>query len=590
MAKIIYAYSRKAPFGTADIGRLKKICARLEPDNLSLPVQHTVAVHGALACGIVNDRNAVVRGNNVLLGCLYGNQQRWEDGGAQPDGSFAIFRDGRDFLEVLSDAAASRTVWYCLTDDVFVASTSQRAIVMFLGEMEFDERVIPWMLSTGSLGPELSWDKRIKRLPPDSLLRVDKSHWTMAVETKPIAFSASDGTRADHKRALASEIRGVIRSMRDSTHIDFRRYILPLSGGYDSRAILCFLSENGAPDDLRAITWGLEKNIARDGNDAAIAKALAAKVGVPHNYFHTDVGEEDVGQIIDRFIRCGEGRVDHLSGYMDGLEIWRRLLEDEGASGIIRGDEGFGWTPVSSELTVRFNVGMALCADYANLQDIPRRFKLPKQELPDHLRRMKHETLETWRDRLYHAYRLPTILAALSDIKYSYVEILNPLLARSLLYRVRTLPDSLRTDKALFKEIVNAVCPDIPIAREGANASPASILRRRDVAELMKTEILSEKAAEVLGRDLLEHVAKGIRTEGNAAGEPRGKGWSTVKSLIPRSIKNRVRDLVAKPQVDGNILAFRVFLILRMHDLLASDCEHMSKGTQHALGRELPVS
>lgn len=589
MAKIIYAYSRKAPFGTADIGRLKKICARLEPDNLSLPVQHTVAVHGALACGIVNDRNAVVRGDNVLLGCLYGKQQRWEDAGAEPDGSFAIFRDGRDFLEVVSDAAASRTVWYCMTDDVFVASTSQRAIVMFLGTMDFDERVIPWMLSTGSLGPALSWDKRINRLPPDSLLRVDKLRWAITVDTKPIAFSACRGTRADHKHVLESDIRGVIQSMHDSTHIDFRRYILPLSGGYDSRAILCFLSGQGAPEDLKAITWGLEKNIERDGNDAAVAKALASKMGVPHKYFHTDFGEENVARIIDRFIRCGEGRVDHLSGYMDGLEIWRRLLEDENASGIIRGDEGFGWTPVSSELTVRFNVGMALCADYANLQDILRRFKLPQQELPDGLRRMKHETLETWRDRLYHAYRLPTILAALSDIKYSYVEIINPLLARSLLYRVRTLPDGLRTDKTLFKEIVNTLCPDVPIAREGANASPGSILRRREVAELMKTEILSEKAAGVLGRDLLEHVAKGIRTEGNAAGEPRGKGWSTLKSFIPRSIKNRVRDLVAKPQVDGNILAFRVFLILRMHDLLKSDCEHM-KGSQHEIGREMPVS
>jgi hypothetical protein len=112
--------------------------------------------------------------------------------------------------------------------------------------------------------------------------------------------------------------------------------------------------------DLATITWGLESSINNKTNDAYIAKKLASVVGVPHNYYCTNLSIESVEKLIDRFLICSEGRIDHLSGYMDGLEIWRRLAEDEKIYGIIRGDEGFGWIPVSSELTVRFSVGTGL--------------------------------------------------------------------------------------------------------------------------------------------------------------------------------------------------------------------------------------
>jgi len=577
MAKVIYAFSRKTPFSNNDSRKLRKICARLEPDNLLSPVQHKVKVNGALAYGIVNDKDTAISGNSVLLGCIYGKDECWENPRkTYPDGSYAIFRDSKDCLEVVSDAAASRTIWYYFNDEYFVASTSQRAIIMFLGSFDFDDQTIPWMLSTGSLGPSLSWDKRVKRVPPESSVVLDKERWSISLNRQPIVFSQKKRSHSDHKELLMNEIRAVIQSINSSRYINFNDYVLPLSGGYDSRGILCFLTESSVPNRLRTITWGLEQNIARVGNDAAVAKELASKVNVEHKYFHTDIGREPIEKVIDRFIYCGEGRVDHLSGYMDGLEIWRRLLEEEKTSGIIRGDEGFGWIPVSSELTARLSVGIGLCSDYRNLNIINGRFKFPKQDFPLDLRRTKDETLDAWRDRLYHAYRLPTILAALSDIKYSYVEIINPLLSRSILHRVRELPDSLRTDKALFKEIVDSVGPKVQYAKEGANASLMNILRSQEIVELMRNKFQSEGAKRVFGGDFLEYVYGLIREESNESKKASKKPWANIKSLVPRSIKNRIRDLVAKPSLDNNLLAFRVFLILRMNEILRSDCEIMT--------------
>ncbi len=577
MTKMIYAYSRNAHSSQNTENKLRRICTRLEPDNLTRPVSHKIAVNGAVAYGIMNHRVSLIKGNSVLLGCLYGEDARWDiPKETYPDGSYAIFRECHDCVEVVSDAAASRTIWYYFDDQHFVASTSQRAIIMFVGSFKFDERVIPWMLSTGSLGPDLSWDKRIKRLPPESSVVLDKEWWSISVNRQPAIFSPKSRSLANHKELLMNEIRTVIQSLNQSRSVNFNDYVLPLSGGYDSRGILCFISERGVPDNLKTVTWGLEENESREGNDAAVARELASKVGVKHRYFHTDLGDEPPQKIIDRFIHCGEGRVDHLSGYMDGMEIWRKLLEEENSNGIIRGDEGFGWTAVSSELTVRLGIGIGLCADYRNLAGINEKFKFPRQELPADLHRRKNETLSVWRDRLYHAYRLPTILAALSDIKYSYVDIINPLLARSILHRVRELPDNLRTDKTLFREIVDSVGPDVQYAHEGANASPDSVLRKREIVELMRTKMQSEAAQQVFKKEFLETISDGMRVENSANKGQHKSRWKNVKSLVPHFIKNRIRDLVAKPSLDGNVMAFRVYLILRMHDVFQSDCAEVT--------------
>lgn len=578
MAKIIYACSRRIPFTRSDKRKLRTICKRLEPDNLSLPVPHKVTVQGTLAWAIVNNRTSLIKSNSILLGCLYGRDPGWETPKTQhPDGSYAIFRSSNDCLELVSDAAASRTIWYYFDDEHFAASTSQRAIVMFLGSFEFNDKVIPWMLSTGSLGPELSWDKRLRRLPPESSVVLDRERWSISLNTRPIVFSPQSRSRSDHKEILTNEIRAIIQSLSQSSHISFDDYLLPLSGGYDSRAILCFLGGRGVPENLRTITWGLEHSINRKGNDAAVAKELASRVGVKHRYFHTDVSTESIAKVIDRFIRCGEGRVDHLSAYMDGLETWRKLLEEERCSGIVRGDEGFGWVPVSSEFDVRLSVGIGLCADYRNLDRIIERFQLPKQDLPLDLGRRKGETLDIWRDRLYHAYRLPTILAALSDIKYSYVEVLNPLLARAILHRVRELPDRSRTSKALFKEIVNLISPGVPYAKEDATANPSSLLRKREIVEFMRNEIQSGAAKRIFNREFLEYVLHCIRDENSSNKQSSGKTWrNIIKSLAPRSIRIRIRELVAKPSLDGNVLAFRVFLLLRMRQVLNSDCAEVT--------------
>ena len=567
MSKVIYVCRRNSSINENDEFKLQQICAALTPDNITAPVQHKIFVSDKTAYAIINHHLLFQElDESLLVGRIYDQEECWNKPKTEfPDGSYAIFRQDKDYVEIVSDFAASRTIWYYFDEDLFIASTSQRAIILYLGDFKFDPSVIPWMLSTGTLGPELSWDTRIKKITPDASVILDKTNWTISQHQNAVHFSPQQLIQTEQKQLLNNAIRKTVSALQN---LNFSKWALLLSGGYDSRAILCFLKNN---DQLKTITWGLSESINENGNDAKVAADLARALNVPHSYYRTDISKEPIEQIIDRFILCGEGRIDHLAGYMDGLEIWQRIASEAGVYGVIRGDEGFGWLPVSSELTVKYTVGCALCSDYSNLENISRDFGLPEQEFPVGLQRQSEESLESWRDRLYHSFRLPTILAALSDIKYSYVELINPLLSKLILRQVRELPDHLRTNKSLFKEIVNVISPNIPYANKEANAAPKDLLKKKEIVEVIKAKLQTESTRHLLGTDFVNYVLAGIQPENLSSQGATEKIKMAVKSAIPRFIRNRLRDNGLKAKVDGNTLAFRVYIIVRMHEILSSD-------------------
>ena len=570
VSKAIYICSRNSPMGNTEEIRIRDICRKLTPDILASSVKHRVSVSGKIAFGVVNDNPCVIqKGDSLLLGLLYEKSNNWDEPRARsPDGSYAIFRSNGDYCEIVSDPAASRTLWYYFDDEVFVASTSQRAIVNFLGSFIFDERVIPWMLSSGSLGPEYSWDRRLRRLGPDSSLLLDRNSWTISQKQAVIEFAEVKRTAAEHEELLTAAIRTTIRSL-DADSLD--TWALPLSGGHDSRALLCFIAElEGASEKLQTLTWGLKASIRDENNDASIAKKLSEHFGVKHHYYHTDLSDEPVEDIIERFIVCGEGRVDHLAGYLDGFQLWKSLYQS-GINGIFRGDVGLVRKPVFSKQDVMESVGSSICEDFSNFEDILPSFGLAPQHLPAGMEKHRKESLQQWRDRLYHSYRLPTVLAALSDLKLTFVEQASPLLSRDVLDRVRELPDALRARKVLLNSIVDRVGPDVAYANRSATATAESALKRPDCARLLRSRIDSDRARLLFNEGFVRFILDGVRAAATESVVTTPLPSSKLKNIVPQFIKRRLRYLKSKPSLNGNILAFRVFLVVCMHELLSTD-------------------
>ena len=549
--------------------RLKEVCKKLSPDNIA-PSDPKILIDGEVGYGIINPNSTIqYKDQSFLMGYIVNNDKNWMIPLRDfPDGSYALFRNGNEYCEIVSDPVASRKIWYYMDSKVFIAATSQRAIIMLLGSFSFNENVIPWMLSTGTLGPGFSWDKRIKQLSPDSSVILDKKKWEVRVSSRLIEFKEVKRTKDEHKELLLKSLMLSFKGL----NLDLSKWALPLSGGYDSRGILCILlTINSAYKDIQTITWGLKASASVKGNDASVAGELAERLSVRNKYYINDLTNDSIETIIDRFVKLGEGQIDNISDYLDGFKMWKDISED-GIEGIIRGDEGFGCKHYNSSLAVRNNQSCILCSDLQNLKDY-KKYGFPDQKLPEEMRQNKNESLSTWRDRLFHSYTLPIGFSPLSDLKLAYVEQINPLLTREVLQVVRQLPDHLRTGKTLFKEIVDSMCPKIEYAKSASSAPLQDLLKDEQIVMYMKNKLSSQVALKIFPSTFLDFINGGLQNKIKTV--PGNQGHSTlkvlIKKMIPSFIREAVRSKVLLPSIDSNLLAFRVVLMCNMYELLSED-------------------
>ena len=273
--------------------------------------------------------------------------------------------------------------------------------------------------------------------------------------------------------------------------------------------------------------------------------------------------------MFNRFLICGEGRVDGISAYLDGLKIWKDLYES-GIKGVIRGDEAFGYLVVLSEKDVWMRMGIPKFSDYSNVNNI-HELGIEEIEYPEWMKKRKGETLETFFDRLYQLYRLPNYIAALNEIKLTYVEVITPLLTKQTVYAIRQLPDALRENKILFRKIVNSIGPRLPYARYDAVKTPADINKRKDVILEIISELRSDNVKKVLPKEFINYLlSKLVIKEANE--ETGGISlYKVIKSYMPSRIKRILRNTVLKKELDLNQLAFRAYIISKMNTMLSED-------------------
>jgi asparagine synthetase B (glutamine-hydrolysing) len=573
MAKFILVCARDgAPLPET---RVRKACASIVPDNIR-PRPPDVRTRAGLVLAIVSPTTSLpVHETSLCLGQMLGRDEGWwVPETAPPDGTFALVRSDDGRVEVATDAVASRSVFYAATDDLFVASTSQRAIVSVLGGFRLNPAAVSWMLSSGALGPGNGWDARIRRLGADERVSLDRAAWRVTSRRRPIVFEPDPVREEEH----ADRLREAVLRALDGLDVTRGEWRLPLSGGQDSRLILARLSRR---HPVSCITWGVPSALADPENDAYIARKLAQAMGVPHAYFQMDVSSEPPDVLFERFLVNGEGCVDHFSAYTDGFEVWRRL-HDDGIAGVIRGDEGFGWEPVAVEADVRYVVGAPMLRDCYSADRL-RALGLAEQTWPTELRRATGESIATWRDRLYHAFRIPVILASLTDLKTPYVEIVNPYLSRRVLEAVRALPDSLRTNKKLFRRLVESLSPSLPFATRSAIPNLGKLVERGALRELTRRELLAAKEEGSLPAPFVDHVTSALAAagaDGPATGGgatrgriPTGLGKEYLLAALrklPPGVRSVMRSIRPRPPSPAQ-LAFRGAIVSRMARTLARD-------------------
>jgi asparagine synthetase B (glutamine-hydrolysing) len=563
MSKVLYICFRENGIQEFSEDNIHILSKRLEPDNINFT--EPVIIKGKKELITVFNPNDSIDFYNISLchGKMINPASNWwQPNEPVPDGSFALYRGSEQTVEVTTDIVASKTVWYYFDKDIFISSTSQRAILFFIGSFQFNKAVIPWMLATGSTGPEHSWDKRLKMMKASSSIILDRSAWELKSVEGSSDFKAKYEPEKFHKERLFKALQNTIGQL----DLDYSKWVLPLSGGYDSRAILFLLkSRNG----LKCITWGIEKSQHQKLNDAYIAKKVAQKLKVDHEYYLTDISNEPVSTIFNRFLICGEGRVDLIGGYMDGFKIWKDLM-NAGINGVIRGDEGFGFIHVFSDSDVRMRIGAPELTDYANLEDI-HKYGIEKQNIPDWMYKRQGETKETWFDRLYQTYRLPHVIAALNEIKLTYVEVITPLLTKQTIDVVRQLPDKLRYHKKLFRTIVNSLGPKLPYAKYDAINSPADIFNSKEIMDEIISELKLGNSLGTLPAEFIEYLLDHLSAIKEKSGLKNNLFQKNIKSILPEKLKRLLRNTVIKKQMDFRMMAFRAYIISKMVTILTED-------------------
>jgi len=566
MSKILYVVFNSENIRKNKKQKILEICNNLNPDNIT-PNPTEVEAWKNIKYGINNPvQKFMQEEGSVLFGQAFGSVTNWSEvRGKVPDGNFALFRTNSTHLEVVSDVVGTKSIWYYKDEEKFIVSTSQRAIVDYIGNFEFNEDVIPWMLTNGILGPGNSWDTRLKLLEPDSSLLLNFSNWELKKEVQEPQFKANKCGIKENIQNLKS----ILNSTFKELNLDYSLWKLSLSGGYDSRGNLLLLpKEDTNGHKLRTLTWGRKDSENKQGSDAQVAQQLANKFNLPHSYLELEETDENFEIIFNRFLKNGEGRIDHIGGYLDGFKIWKKLFET-GTGGIIRGDEVFGSYDYISEFHMKKFIGVSVYSDYQNLASIPY-FQSLGQKLPDRYKRMEYESFAQWRDRLYETCYVPLRLSALSDLKENYVEQINPLLSRQIINAVRKLPDELRTDKKAWKSIVNQDSPNIPFANSSSTTSVQNVIKGKEVVDLIMLELTTDLAKEIFPEEFRSYLLNSLVPE-NTDKKMSADLFEKIKNLIPKTFKRKILKRTFTPNMDISVLNFRAFLILRMVKLFRQE-------------------
>ncbi len=568
MSGLIVACSRPGTDLPFSAGDLRTVAARLSPDHITAHAPLLVADPGLLVA-VVNPLPDLPRAPGaVCLGGLVGGGDGWGTPGShRPDGSYAVCRWDADRLELVSDNLASRAVWYVLDGDLFLASTSQRALVCLLGDLRLDHAAVAWLASSGTLGPDHGWDTRLQRLPAATVLSLDRRAWTLSSSEEPLDHSSE---------ALPDEVhlqrwRDAILETCAELGVSLDTWLLPLSGGLDSRTLLAALIAGGRRP--RCVTWGLRHSLDDPASDSAVARRLADHYGVEHTFFATDAGTVPARVVIDRYLVAGEGRTDQIAGYLDGLAVWKRLFE-EGVTGVIRGDEpGWGYDTAYSAADARRGNRVEMVADFP-ASHLIRQLGLAPQTLPGWARQRPGESLVLYDGRLTDTYQVPLDLGPLNDVKCAYVEVVNPFFADRVMRAARALPEHLRKERRGFTAVVQELGPPIPEAKRSALASSAPTLRSKDFHSEMLEELTSSEAERICERHALDLVVARLRRPDTASAHHRLRG--AARTVLPRRVRVAVR-----PDPGASLtterLALRLVLASRMATLLTDDAAALSR-------------
>lgn len=563
---------------------------RILPPSVQRQGLHSIAEHGHLLTAVHGRReNVQTREFSFLAGIAaegrwsLDSSAWWKPGGPVPDGSFVLFRGSVDELEVATDYAGSRSAWHArLRCGGIAVSTSFELIIALLGEFVLDSRTLGWFLSSGSNGPRRTWSKQVKPLARNSCLRAKVAGDVVSVqsarierETEPLPPYNAEKLRTDLQETLAEYQYG------DGL------WLLGLSGGYDSRAIL-----HGTEHikELKCITW-IDEDAQRTGNtDVGVARRLADEAGREHEIktIRRPESTQELEVALRRFMRFSDGRADNILGYVDGMAVWDELAAGE-AVGLLRGDELFGSSIAIRASRIRHNMNLDCFHDFATnkvQRELAARYD---HNVSGNLLRRPDESISQWRLRLRADYEIPVVYSALNNLRSRFVESCCPLLHRHLVEIARSIECRHLDERSMYTQAVAPMYAGIPFAEMRSTLDQQTFLCIPVVIESLLNHLQSDFARETLGSKCVQAAYVSIRERDRkcVSGAYTNGGGRVRGRVAPLWVKRLKRRMDPRLQLDLANLTLRNYLaslfLQEMDAVSRTGASMYEKGNEQAI-------
>lgn len=381
----------------------------------------------------------------------------------------AIWEEDVQRLSLVTDFLGLRPLFY-LSQPGRLAFASEIKALLALGWIKpaINEEALAEWLAFEVLDGDRTLFKDIKRLPPGSILKFEKGQ----IRVYPYASlfyseGFSDWSEAQWVEAF---IETLIQSLQRRLN-DTQGYVLPLSGGLDSRLLLALLSSN-LKRKLPLVTYG-----DRSSRDVERARKMGKEVSYPHQILFLD------GEYPKEFARACIERTEGFLNVIDSHgwvlnslpRSYQVLVLGNGADLFLNTAEA-SYSPEVRAFSDPLEAYLASINDLFKLSEwehwftagfINRFRDLPRQRIEEEIAQTPGSSLSLKLDthRLLF-YEVDYVLQGLSVIRPRF-EYTEPFLDRELVNLMLSLPPGLRAKRRLEKMALVHVSPQLARVKGG---------------------------------------------------------------------------------------------------------------------------
>lgn len=193
------------------------------------------------------------------------------------DGNWAAIIQQADRVLLITDGPRSFPILYAFQDDQWLVSSNPQSLLKELHSPQLNKAGAEEFLHTCFVLGEDTLVEGVKSVPAASAAELRADGTTKRLEhTSLLATAAVDRSQSDFFEAFHADLLDAFRRLIDDAN--GRQFLIPLSGGADSRLILAVLHELGA-QNVHAFTYGFPQAL-----EAKLSREVAEGLGYPWHH------------------------------------------------------------------------------------------------------------------------------------------------------------------------------------------------------------------------------------------------------------------------------------------------------------------